>query len=88
MEAEASEYGQALLAYVPLCYRVALQLTHDAQTASDLTFETVRAAWQLQEDGANVAGLKMLLLASLRQRYIAQQQRSLPCAQLEPASVA
>lgn len=76
MEPERMDtFGQALLAQVALCYRVALQLTQDRGDALKLTREIVTRAWQIREDEDTGVGLKMRLLAALRQRYIEHYRR-------------
>ena len=65
-----TDFEQALLSNVELCYSVAMALTHNPNQASALAKETLLRAWQGDNDGVwDVDTIKMRLLREMRDRY-------------------
>jgi DNA-directed RNA polymerase specialized sigma24 family protein len=66
----AEPFEEVLLAYVDMCYSVALALTRDAYDARELTQDVMTWAWYFRDTENGTADIKMKLLRALREKSL------------------
>lgn len=70
----SESFENALSSHIEMCYAVAVALTRDPVTASQLTRDVITSAWHHRQRAAQATSIKKWLLTTLRETFLERFQ--------------